>query len=137
MISERWGFDGLTALAHPAANLWIELRNPPAVLPCQLPFSGIQLLCQLPCPSMTNSAPPPSVPRLPPLTPPHPAALSARSAGKWARGPWAGSDAQETQIKEETQATLRCFPFDQPEGPKTCFFTGQPATEVAIFSKSY
>ncbi|KIZ05449.1 prolyl-tRNA synthetase [Monoraphidium neglectum] len=57
--------------------------------------------------------------------------------GKWARGGWAGSDDQEKQIKEETQATLRCFPFDQPAGPHTCFMTGQPAAEVALFAKSY
>jgi prolyl-tRNA synthetase len=66
-----------------------------------------------------------------------PAAVAAVLAGKWARGGWAGSDAQETQIKEETQATLRCFPFEQPAGPHTCFMTGQPAAEVAIFAKSY
>jgi prolyl-tRNA synthetase len=33
--------------------------------------------------------------------------------GKWARGGWAASDEEERRIKEETQATLRCFPFDQ------------------------
>ncbi|GAB4818966.1 hypothetical protein N2152v2_006012 [Parachlorella kessleri] len=61
----------------------------------------------------------------------------AVAEGKWARGPWAGSDEQEVQIKEETQATLRCIPFEQPAGPKTCFLTGQPAAEVAIFAKAY
>lgn len=35
------------------------------------------------------------------------------------------------------QATIRCFPFDQPPGPHTCFMTGQPAAEVALFAKSY
>ncbi len=35
------------------------------------------------------------------------------------------------------QATLRCFPFDQPAGPHTCLMTGKPAAEVAIFAKSY
>ena len=59
------------------------------------------------------------------------------ASGKWARGAWAGSDAQEKLVKEETQATLRCIPFDQPEGPHTCFMNGGPATEVAIFAKSY
>ncbi|XP_071701987.1 proline--tRNA ligase, chloroplastic/mitochondrial-like [Rutidosis leptorrhynchoides] len=57
--------------------------------------------------------------------------------GKWARGPWVGSDEDELKIKEETGATLRCFPFDQPLGPKKCFMTGGPADEVAIFAKSY
>ena len=58
-------------------------------------------------------------------------------AGKWARGPWAGSDAQETQVKEETQATLRCFPFAQPAHSGRCLMTGEPAAEVAIFAKAY
>jgi hypothetical protein len=34
------------------------------------------------------------------------------SAGKWARGGWAGSDQQELQVKEETQVREkggRCF----------------------------
>lgn len=57
--------------------------------------------------------------------------------GGWARGWWAGSDAQETAIREETGATLRCFPFDQPEGTGTCFLTGEPANEVALFAKAY
>lgn len=62
---------------------------------------------------------------------------SAVEEGKWARGRWAGSDAQEEQVKDETGATLRCFPFDQPGGSGACFMTGQEAKEVAIFAKSY
>ena len=62
---------------------------------------------------------------------------SPAPAGKWARGPWAGSDEQEKAVKEETQATLRCFPFEQPQHSGVCFLTGQPAAEVAIFAKSY
>ncbi|KAK8957311.1 hypothetical protein KSP39_PZI000483 [Platanthera zijinensis] len=61
----------------------------------------------------------------------------AISQGKWARGPWSASDADEQKVKEETGATIRCFPFDQPEGSKTCFMTGNPAGEVAIFARSY
>jgi len=53
------------------------------------------------------------------------------------RRPWPGSDAAETQIKEETSATLRCIPFDQPGGGGPCLFSGDPATEVAVFAKSY
>jgi prolyl-tRNA synthetase len=40
-------------------------------------------------------------------------------------------------VKEETQATLRCFPFDQPAHSGVCLKTGKPAKEVAIFAKSY
>jgi len=62
---------------------------------------------------------------------------AAIAAGKWARGGWEGSDEQEKEIKEETGATIRCFPFDQPEGPHACLLTGAPAKEVCIFAKSY
>ncbi|GMJ06510.1 PROLYL-TRNA SYNTHETASE 1, OVULE ABORTION 6, prolyl-tRNA synthetase organellar [Hibiscus trionum] len=61
----------------------------------------------------------------------------AISLGKWARGPWSASDADELRVKEETGATIRCFPFEQPQGTKTCLMTGNPAEEVAIFAKSY
>ena len=58
--------------------------------------------------------------------------------GCWARGPWSGSVEDEARVKTETGATFRCYPFDQPKaGPLTCFMTGQPATEVAIFAKAY
>ena len=62
---------------------------------------------------------------------------AAIAAGRWARGRWAGSDADEARVKEETGATLRCFPFDQPGGEGACFMTGAPAGEVAVFAKSY
>ncbi|XP_065869403.1 proline--tRNA ligase, chloroplastic/mitochondrial [Euphorbia lathyris] len=62
---------------------------------------------------------------------------TAISLGKWARGPWSASDADELKVKEETGATIRCFPFEQPQGNKTCLMTGKPAEEVAIFAKSY
>lgn len=57
--------------------------------------------------------------------------------GKWARGPWAGSDENEARVKEDTGATIRCFPFEQPQHSHKCFFTGSEASEVAIFAKSY
>ncbi|MED6223232.1 Proline--tRNA ligase, chloroplastic/mitochondrial [Stylosanthes scabra] len=62
---------------------------------------------------------------------------AAISQGKWARGPWSATNEDELKVKEETGATIRCFPFEQPEGIKRCFMTGDPAEEVAIFAKSY
>ena len=41
------------------------------------------------------------------------ASLDYCHVGKWARGGWAASDDDERRVKEETQATLRCFPFEQ------------------------
>ena len=67
---------------------------------------------------------------------------AAVSEGLWARGPWAGSDADEARVKEETGATLRCFPFVGEEngnggGSGACFMTGVEGGEVAVFAKSY
>ncbi|TKY45241.1 Proline--tRNA ligase [Spatholobus suberectus] len=62
---------------------------------------------------------------------------SAISQGKWARGPWSASDEDELKVKEETGATIRCFPFEQPQGINRCLMTGNAAKEVAIFAKSY
>ena len=52
---------------------------------------------------------------------------------------WAEDSAAELVIKEETKATLRVIPFDQPEGgvKGNCFYTGRPATCEAIFARAY
>lgn len=55
----------------------------------------------------------------------------------FARVWWAGSSADEKRIQEETKATLRCLPLEQPAESGTCFFTGQPARQVAVFARSY
>ncbi len=55
----------------------------------------------------------------------------------FARVWWAGDNAEELQVKEETKATIRCFPLEQPEGRGTCFFTGRPASKIAIFGRAY
>ena len=58
-------------------------------------------------------------------------------AGKWARTWWNASDADERRVKDETGATLRCFPFEQPDGDGLCLITGEKASRVALFAKSY
>ena len=58
-------------------------------------------------------------------------------SGGFARAWWAGSDEEEQRVKEETKATIRCFPFDQPGGTGTCFYTGKPADKIAIFGRAY
>lgn len=50
---------------------------------------------------------------------------------------WWCSEADEISLKEETWATIWCFPFEQPEEIKMCLMIGNPANEVAIFAKSY
>ncbi len=52
---------------------------------------------------------------------------------------WAEDSAEEQAIKEETKATVRVIPFDQPEGGVTgkSIYSGKPATCEAIFARSY
>ncbi len=52
---------------------------------------------------------------------------------------WAEDSAAELAIKEETKATLRVIPFEQPEGgvQGKCIYTGKPATCEAIFARAY
>ena len=55
----------------------------------------------------------------------------------FARAWWCGERQCEADIKEETKATTRCIPLDQPGGSGVCVHCGKPATEVAIFGKAY
>ncbi|HRL11798.1 MAG TPA: proline--tRNA ligase [Aggregatilineales bacterium] len=58
--------------------------------------------------------------------------------GGWARGHWAGNDDDERRVKEETGATIRCFPLEgQPDQAGTCLLTGKTASRVALFAKAY
>ncbi|MBL8162170.1 MAG: proline--tRNA ligase [Anaerolineae bacterium] len=58
-------------------------------------------------------------------------------AGGWARGWWGGTGDDEARIKEETGATIRCFPFEQPGGNGVCFYSGAQAEQVALFARAY
>lgn len=57
--------------------------------------------------------------------------------GGWAQGWWAGSDDDERRVKEDTSATLRCYPLEQPAGEGVCFYTGKTASRTAIFGRAY
>jgi len=55
----------------------------------------------------------------------------------WAFSWWCGERECEAQIKEETKATTRCIPLEQPDGEGRCIHCGQPARERAIFARAY
>ena len=57
--------------------------------------------------------------------------------GGFIRVHWAGASEDEDRIKEETKATIRCYPFDAPEGEGVCFYTGQKTDRVALFARAY
>jgi prolyl-tRNA synthetase len=51
--------------------------------------------------------------------------------------PWCGSATCETQVKEETKATIRCIPFDRKKTPAKCVVCGSPAEGPVLFARSY
>jgi prolyl-tRNA synthetase len=55
----------------------------------------------------------------------------------WAISWWCGDPTCEAAIKEDTKATTRCIPLEQPGGAGRCIRCGQPATEVAVFARAY
>ncbi len=57
--------------------------------------------------------------------------------GGFARVWWSGSDDEEVRIKNEVQATHRCYPLEQPNEKGIDFLTGQPASRIALFGKAY
>jgi prolyl-tRNA synthetase len=50
---------------------------------------------------------------------------------------WCGNENCEVKIKEETKATMRCIPLEQPGGAGKCIHCGGAAKEKAIFAKAY
>ncbi len=50
---------------------------------------------------------------------------------------WCGDGECEARIKEETRATTRCIPIDQPSGSGACVLCGRPAKEQAVFARAY
>ena len=65
------------------------------------------------------------------------ASLDAK--GGWYLVPWCDDAENENKIKEETRATLRCFPLEGQEAAagRSCFFSGRPATHMALFARAY
>lgn len=58
-------------------------------------------------------------------------------AGRWARAWWRGSDEDELAVKDETGATIRCYPFEQANDRGECIITGKTAEKVVLFAKAY
>ncbi len=55
----------------------------------------------------------------------------------WAYAWWCGSAACEAKVKEDTKATTRCIPLDQPNSSGKCAVCGQPAHEKIYFARAY
>ena len=50
---------------------------------------------------------------------------------------WDGTTETELKIKEETAATIRCIPIDNPREDGVCIYSGKPSTQRVVFSKAY
>jgi prolyl-tRNA synthetase len=55
----------------------------------------------------------------------------------WCSVWWKPNAKNEAKIKEDTKATLRCIPLDQPGGKGKCIFSGEETTEKALFARAY
>lgn len=50
---------------------------------------------------------------------------------------WDGTPETEEQIKNETKATIRCMPLDQPEEEGVCMVSGKPSNKRVLFARAY
>lgn len=50
---------------------------------------------------------------------------------------WDGTMEDEKRIQDETRATIRCIPLDQPGTTGTCVYTGRETTQQVVFAKAY
>jgi prolyl-tRNA synthetase len=55
----------------------------------------------------------------------------------FAVGYWDGTTEDENRIQDDTKATIRAIPFDQPEKAGRCIATGRETSRVAVFARSY
>ena len=51
--------------------------------------------------------------------------------------PWDGTAETEAKIKEDTQATIRCIPFNVEQTPGVDMVSGKPSTKRVIIARSY
>ena len=50
---------------------------------------------------------------------------------------WCGEAACEGKVKDETKATIRCIPFDQPAEMGPCICCGHAGRQLVYFAKAY
>jgi len=62
---------------------------------------------------------------------------AALARGGFVRVLWAGGSEDEAAIQEAHGATIRCLPFEQPDAPGKCFYTGKETSTVALFARAY
>jgi prolyl-tRNA synthetase len=63
--------------------------------------------------------------------------LKERVEKGFVRAYWAGTRPDEEKIQEETGATIRVIPLDQPGTSGKCVYTGKDANQIAVFARAY
>lgn len=57
--------------------------------------------------------------------------------GGFAYAHWDGTAETEARIKEETKATIRCIPLDNPQESGKCIYSGKPSAQRVLFAVAY
>jgi prolyl-tRNA synthetase len=57
--------------------------------------------------------------------------------GGFAYAHWDGTPETETRIKEETKATIRCIPLENPTEDGTCIYSGKHSKQRVLFALAY
>ncbi|NOQ22275.1 MAG: proline--tRNA ligase [Candidatus Aegiribacteria sp.] len=50
---------------------------------------------------------------------------------------WGGNTEDEARLQQETKATVRCIPLEQPEGSGKCIMTGRETNTRVILARAY
>jgi prolyl-tRNA synthetase len=50
---------------------------------------------------------------------------------------WDGTTETELKIKDESKATIRCIPLDNPQEDGICIFSGKPSKQRVLFAQAY
>ncbi len=50
---------------------------------------------------------------------------------------WDGTPETEEKIKEETKATIRCIPLNNPQEVGVCIYSGKPSSQRVVFARAY
>jgi prolyl-tRNA synthetase len=50
---------------------------------------------------------------------------------------WDGTPETEEAIKEQSKATIRCIPLENPQEEGVCVFSGKPSTQRVLFARAY
>ncbi|MBD3226134.1 MAG: proline--tRNA ligase [Caldithrix sp.] len=58
-------------------------------------------------------------------------------SGGFIKSHWCGSAECEARVKDDTKATIRCIPFDEPQEKGHCVVCGKESSQRVIFARAY